>query len=73
MNLLKDFRHANEQIINDFQVDMSIYGKFDISGVKDGDPEPCPRVWDAKRQTWSDSWKEHLYDLEIKNLSAKYE
>jgi hypothetical protein len=52
---------------------MSIYGKFDISGVKDGDPEPCPRIWDAKRQTWSDSWKEHLYDLEIKNLSAKYE
>ena len=41
--------------------------------MKDGEPEPCPRVWDAKRQVWSDSWKEHLYDIEIKNLTAKYE
>ena len=52
---------------------MSIYGKYDISGVKDGEPEPCPRVWDAKRQVWSDSWKDHLYDIEVKNLNAKYE
>ena len=22
---------------------------------------------------WSDSWKEQLYDIEIKNLKAKYE
>jgi hypothetical protein len=22
---------------------------------------------------WSDSWKEQLYDIEIKNLQAKYE
>jgi len=28
---------------------MSHYGKYDISGVKDSEPEPCPRVWDAKR------------------------
>jgi len=28
---------------------MNHYGKYDISGVKDGEPEPCPRVWDAKR------------------------
>ena len=52
---------------------MSKYGKYDISGIKDGDPEPCPRVWDAERQVWSDSWKEQLYDIEIKNLQAKYE
>ena len=52
---------------------MSHYGKYDISGVRDGEPEPCPRVWDEKRQVWSDSWKEQLYDIEIKNLTAKYE
>ena len=33
----------------EMEVDMNLYGKFDISGVKDGDPEPCPNVWDAKR------------------------
>jgi small subunit ribosomal protein S29 len=49
VKLLKDFKHSNEQILNEFQVDMTHYGKYDISGVKDGEPEPCPRVWDAKR------------------------
>jgi hypothetical protein len=48
-NVLSDFRHSNEQLLQDFEVDMSLYGKFDISGVKDGDPEPCPRTWDPKR------------------------
>lgn len=48
---------------------MSVYGKIDITGMKDGDPEPHPRVWDEERQTWSDSWKENLYDFEIKSLN----
>ena len=52
---------------------MSIYGTYDISGIKDGEPEHCPRFWDPLRQVWSDSWKEQLYDIEIKNLQAKYE
>ena len=30
-------------------VDMSIYGTCDYTGVKDDDPEPCPRVWDPRR------------------------
>lgn len=71
--VLSDFRHSNEQMLREFEVDMSLYGNFDISGVKDGDAEPCPRVWDPKRQQWSDTWKEQLFDLEIKNLQAKYE
>lgn len=47
---------------------MSLYGKVDYTGVKDGDPEPVPRYWDAKRKVWSDSWKEFLFDFEIKNI-----
>ena len=47
---------------------MSLYGKFDYTGHKDGDPEPVPRYWDHERKTWSDSWKEHLFDFEIKHL-----
>ena len=54
-------------------VDLSVYGKIDISGLKDGEPEPCPKVWDPERQTWTDAWKEHLYDFEIKGLQQKYE
>lgn len=52
---------------------MSIYGKYDLTGVKDGDPEPCPRVWDEKKHMWSDQWKDQLFDIEVKNLQAKYE
>lgn len=65
---LYDFRISNEQLLRNTDVNMSLYGKYDISGVKDGDPEPCPRVWDKERETWTDSWKEHLFDFEIKYL-----
>jgi small subunit ribosomal protein S29 len=53
-------------------VDMSLYGKIDYSGTHDDDPEPCPRVWDPVRKCWSDSWKEHLYDHEIKFLQQRF-
>ena len=52
---------------------MSIYGKYDISGVKDGEPEPCPRVWDNLRKTWSDDWKKALYDAEIEMFRQEYD
>jgi hypothetical protein len=48
--MLFDLRHSNELIFRNADVDMSVYGKIDISGVKDGDLEPCPRVWDPERQ-----------------------
>ena len=71
--LLVSLRHSNELLFRTHDVDMSVYGKIDVSGVKDGEPEPCPKVWDAERECWSDAWKEHLYDFEIKNLQQKYE
>ena len=66
--LLMALRHSNELLFRHSDVNMSVYGKIDISGVKDGEPEPCPKVWDAERQCWTDAWKEHLYDFEIKSL-----
>eukprot|EP00351_Strombidinopsis_sp_SopsisLIS2011_P004792 CAMPEP_0116881810 /NCGR_PEP_ID=MMETSP0463-20121206/13867_1 /TAXON_ID=181622 /ORGANISM="Strombidinopsis sp, Strain SopsisLIS2011" /LENGTH=49 /DNA_ID=CAMNT_0004534017 /DNA_START=1377 /DNA_END=1526 /DNA_ORIENTATION=- len=47
---------------------MERYGHYDITGVRDTEPEPCPRTWDAMRQCWNDEWKEKLYDFEIKVL-----
>lgn len=46
---LYDFRTSNEMLLRNTDVDMSLYGKIDISGVKDGDPEPNPRLWDEER------------------------
>ena len=71
--LLSDFKKSNEQVCNEFEVDMSYYGKYDISGIKDGEAEPCPRVWDESRKTWSDEWKQLLYAEEIKAFQDLYD
>ena len=47
--ILEDFKESNLIKLNQFKVDKSIYGKMDVSGVKDGDPEPCPRTFDPLR------------------------
>lgn len=52
-------------MLTEFEVDMTHYGQYDISGIKDGEPEPNPKVWDPIRKVWSDSWKENLFDAEI--------
>ena len=71
--LLLDFKHANEQFLTEFDVDMSYYGKYDISGIRDGEPEPNPKVWDPLRKVWSDSWKENLLENEIIDQNAQNE
>ena len=70
--LLNDLRTQNEQIFSEMDVDLERYGKRDMTGVKDGDPEPCPRTWDPLRQCWSDDWKGYLYDVELKYLEQRY-
>ena len=66
--MLFALRHSNELLLRNTDVDMSVFGKIDRSGVKDGEPEPHPKIWDAERQCWTDAWKENLYDFEIKAL-----
>ena len=63
--MCRDFLISNEAILNEIDVDMNLYGKYDITGVRDDEPEPCPNVWDEKRQCWSHAWKEFLTDPEI--------
>ena len=60
--MLNDLKIQNEQIFRDLEVNMSLYGQYDLTGAKDSDGEPCPRTWDPLRQCWSDDWKSYLYD-----------
>lgn len=46
-------------------VNLNIYGKYDMTGVHDREGEPFPRVWDNKRKVWSDSWKTNLSPAEL--------
>lgn len=52
---------------------MAHYGMYDISGVRDDEPEPCPRTWDPVRKTWNNTWKDHLYEHEIAFYKQKYD
>lgn len=47
--MMNDLKIQNEQIFREMKVNLDRYGKFDITGVKDGDGEPCPRTWDQLR------------------------
>ena len=71
--LCKEFLTSNEQLLRDQDVDMSVYGGYDISGIRDDEPEPCPRVWDELRKTWSDAWKDQLFEHEVQHYEQRYE
>lgn len=42
-----------------------------MTGVSDDDPEPCPRIYDKRRHTWSDAWKDHLTEMELKQIAKE--
>jgi len=67
--LLEDLKIANQQKFEEFKVNLDIYGKFDMTGIHDEEPEPCPRTFDPRRRTWSDAWKDHLTDMELKQIA----
>jgi len=48
------------------KVDLERYGKVDQTGFHSDNGEPCPRVWDDRRKTWSDDWKQFIGDFEKK-------
>ena len=38
--VLRDFAVSNKDLLNEFEIDLSLYGKFDFSGVHDDEPAP---------------------------------
>lgn len=73
IRMLNDMAYQNEQIFHDMDVDLSRFGQYDITGIKDADGDPFPRTWDEERQCWSDDWKDFLYEQEKKELKVRYE
>jgi hypothetical protein len=55
---LIDFKIINYNLLKEIPVDLNDYGKYNIVGVKDTDPEPNPVLWDDRKQVYTDSWKE---------------
>lgn len=71
--LCQDFITSNEQLLRDADVDMSNYGMYDLTGIRDDEPEPHPRSWDETRKCWSDEWKEQLFEHEVQWYQNKYD
>lgn len=62
---LKDLLYSNQTNFEQMSVDLDRYGKVDQTGFNTGENgEPCPRIWDDERKTWSDSWKQFITDFE---------
>jgi hypothetical protein len=64
VELLKDIKIVNYKILKETAVDLNDYGKFNIAGHYDDDPEPNLVMWDHRSQTYTDSWKEHNFTPE---------
>ena len=46
---------SNEELLKDIPVDMNLYGKFNLVGVHDDEPNPVPNAYNKWR-------KYHFYD-----------
>ena len=57
-HFLTDIKVVNYELLRNTPVDLKDYGKFNIVGTKDGDPEPNPILWDDRTKTYTDSWQE---------------
>lgn len=55
---LINLKIINYNLLKEIPVDLNDYGKYNIVGVKDSDPEPNPVLWDDRKQVYTDSWKE---------------
>lgn len=50
--ILEDLYSCNSEIFAEMDVDMNIYGKFNLSGVHDEEPNPVPNFYIEDRQTY---------------------
>jgi hypothetical protein len=57
MHFLLDFKIQNFDILKDIPVDLNEYGKCDFAGIRDGEPEAVPVLWDERREVYTDSWE----------------
>jgi len=57
---LKAFKTSNGELIKDIPIDMKLYGKYNLAGVHDDEPEPIPVTYDKVRKVWSNDWERFI-------------
>lgn len=68
--LLIEFKVINIKLLEKMKVNLEKYGKFNTAGVKDGEPDPVPVLWDEGRRVFTDSWK--IFDPDEEAFITKY-
>lgn len=75
---LEDLKFSNQTQFENIKVDLSIYGKIDKTGVHDDELATCAtdengiqyfREYDPRRRVWNDAWKDHLTEMELKQIT----
>jgi len=69
---LLEFKLMNYKILKKTEVDLKLYGKSDMAGNRDGDPDPIPVLWDSDREVYTDSWKKFIPKVANLDLSLDY-
>ena len=76
--LLEDLKQSNQEKFEELKVNLEIYGHFDKTGIHDDELETCHtdkngikyfREYDPRRRVWNDAWKDHLTDMELKQIA----
>ena len=57
---LRAFKESNYEIIKDLPVNLELYGKYNLAGVHDDEPEPVPVTYDPERKVWSNDWEQFI-------------
>ena len=66
---LEQFNSANEKLLKEFKVDLSLWGKYNISGQHDNEPEAVPNIYDPIRKYHFRDHEQFLTKEEVKSKS----
>jgi hypothetical protein len=69
---LVEFKIMNYKLLKSSEVDLYLYGKSDMAGNRDGDPDPVPVLWDKEREVYTDAWKKWIPKVPNFDLANDY-
>jgi len=69
--LLYEFKKSNKDLLKQIPVNMDLYGKFNIVGVHDDEPNPVPNIYDPWRKYHFYDSDQFLMDFEIEDNVEK--
>ena len=73
IKILEDLFSCNREIFSEMEVDLNLYGKFNLSGVHDEEPNPVPNFYIEERQTYFYEYDNVRYQMDYVDGADEYE